>query len=115
MSESLKEPMFMDLYSDGCAMADEIDDFIDRWHTEAHVVAGCPVPIHEFLGMTRDEYEAWVHDASVLPHIVRARMSKMSLDAVMHEHVDDMRLAARADNQTAIEALGKWLERRRRA
>lgn len=105
----------MDLYSGGYILADEIDDFIDRWHEDAHVVVGRPTPIYEFLGMTREEYEAWVHDASVLPHIVRARMSHTSLDAVMHQHIDDMLLAARADNQTAIEALGKWLERRRKA
>ncbi|WP_428483372.1 hypothetical protein [Rhodopila sp.] len=115
MSNSLKQPTFMDLYSGGYLMADEIDDFIDRWHEEAKVVETDSIPINEFLGMTRDEYEAWVHDASVLPHIVRARMSHASLDAVMHEHVDNMLLAARADNQTAIKALGKWLERRRTA
>lgn len=115
MSSSPTQPTFLDLYSDGYLLADEIDDFIDRWHEEASTVVGRPIPLHEFLGMTRDEYEAWVHDSSVLPHIVRARMSHTSLDAVMHEHVDHMLLAARADNQTAIEALGKWLERRRRA
>ena len=115
MSSVAKQPTFMDLYSNGQAMADEIDDFIDRWHEEAPAVAGPPVPIYEFIGMARDEYEAWVHDASVLPHIVRARIGHMSLEAAMHEHIDDMRLAARADNRTAIEALGKWLERRRKA
>lgn len=115
MSSLSKQPTFMDLYSDGHALADEIDEFIDRWHSESPTAVGHLISLHEFLGMTRDEYEAWVHDASVLPHIVRARMSHTSLDAVMHEHIDDMLLAARANNQTAIEALGKWLERRRRA
>lgn len=113
MSSVPKQPMFMDLYSDGYVMADEIDDFIDHWHEEAPVAAGRPMPLHEFLGMNRDEYEAWVHDASVLPHIMRARIRKTPLDVVMREHIDDMRLAARANNETAIEALGKWLERRR--
>ena len=115
MSSLPQQPTFMDLYGGGYVMADEIDDFIDRWHEAAPVVAGRPVPMHEFLGMTRDEYEAWVHDASVLPHVVRARLGHTSLDEIMHEHIDDMLLAARANNQTAIEALGKWLERRRRA
>lgn len=115
MSSSSKQPTFMDQYVEGHVMADEIDDFVDRWHDEAPIIMGHPVPMHDFLGMSRDEYEAWVHDPSVLPHIVRARMSQVSLDVVMNEHVDDMLLAARADNRTAIEALGKWLDRRRRA
>lgn len=115
MSSSPKQPTFMGLYSNGYVMADEIDDFIDRWHEIASAAAGSRVSIHDFLGMTRDEYEAWVHDASVLPHIVRARMSQSPLDTIMSEHMDEMLLAARANNRTAIEALGKWLERRKRA
>lgn len=75
---SLSNPAtFMDLYSAGHAMADEIDDFVDRWHEEPPA-AGRLVLLYEFLGMTRDEYEAWVHDASVLPQIVRARMRHTS-------------------------------------
>ena len=77
MSSLSKPATFMDLYSGGHVVADEIDDFVDRWHEETPV-AGLPVPLHEFLGMTRDEYEAWVHDASVLPQIVRARMKHTS-------------------------------------
>jgi hypothetical protein len=115
MSDVFRPSTFMRLYSDGHAMADEIDDFIDRWHQEAPTIDGQLVSLHDFLGMTKDEYEAWVHDVSVLPHIVRARMNHTSLDTVMREHIDDMLLAARADNRTAIEALGKWLERRRSA
>lgn len=115
MSNSPRQPTFMHLYSNGYVMADEIDDFIDRWHDMTPVGGRSHASIHEFLGMTRDEYEAWIHDASVLPHIVRARMSHSSLDAIMSEHVDDMLLAARANNRTAIEALGKWLERRKKA
>ena len=115
MSSPPKQPNFMDLYSTGHVMAGQIDDFIDRWHEESPVTVGCHVPLCEFLGMTRDEYEAWVHDASVLPYIVRARESHISLDAMLSEHVDDMLLAARTDKHTAIEALGKWLERRRKA
>lgn len=74
----LGQPTFMELYSNGYAMAHEIDDFIDRWHEEAAVVSGHAVPLFEFLGMGRDEYEAWVRDPSVLPLIVRARMAQTS-------------------------------------
>jgi len=114
MYNAPKQSTFMDLYSNGYVMADEIDDFVDRWHDEAPIVKGRQIPLSEFLGMMPEEYEAWVHDASVLPHIVRARRTHTTLDTAVHEHVDDMLLAACADNRTAIEALGKWLARRRR-
>jgi hypothetical protein len=78
MSSSFTPLTFMELYSEGAVTADEIDDFIDRWHEEAPAVTGRPVPIHEFLGMTWDEYEAWVRDPSVLPSILRTRTSDTS-------------------------------------
>jgi len=38
-------------------------DEVDRWH-EMH---GDGVPLHEFLGMTHDEYARWVENPSKLP------------------------------------------------
>ena len=47
---------FFDLYSQGMALPDEIDDFIDRWHEgRASQVSG--LPLHEYLRLTRDECE----------------------------------------------------------
>ncbi len=110
MSSALKPPTFMELYGDGHVTADSIDDFIDRWHDEA--AAGASVSVNEFLGMTQGEYEAWVHDASVLPHILRARSGENSLDGAVREHVETMRLEAGAGKHSAIQALGQWLDRR---
>jgi len=76
MSDAAIHPTFMELYSEGHVTADEIDDFIERWHKLASV-PGHSIPLYEFLGMTRDEYEAWVHDASILPHILHARTNRM--------------------------------------
>ncbi len=76
MSNSTHRLTFVDLYADGSVTADDIDDFVDRWHEETPTVDGRLVPMSEFLGMTRDEYEAWVRDASMLPHIVRARQEQ---------------------------------------
>jgi hypothetical protein len=80
MSDIFRERTFMDLYCDDRAVADEIDDFIGNWHEQAPMKEGGPIPLHDYLGMTRDEYEAWVHDAFILPSIVRARMCHTSLD-----------------------------------
>jgi hypothetical protein len=66
MSETQSQPTFMELYRSGSVAADDIDDFIDRWHDQPRGGDARSVPISEFLGMTRAEHEAWVHDASVL-------------------------------------------------
>lgn len=48
-----------------------INDAIDAWHQQADHHLG--VPLHQGLGITRDEYRAWVKDASALARLVEAR------------------------------------------
>ena len=45
----------------GDATAAEIDDHIDAWHS-----SGSELPLHAYLGMTAEQYAAWVIDASSL-------------------------------------------------
>ncbi len=59
---------FMDMCLSGEALPDEIGDFVDRWHESDGTLS-----IHEFLGMTREEYLSWVKDPNVLPRIPGAR------------------------------------------
>ena len=58
---------FIDMCLSGEALLDDIDDFVDRWHD-----GDSALPIHEYLGMTRDEYLSWVRNPDVLPQIVGA-------------------------------------------
>lgn len=74
MSSNASNPTFFELYSCGKALAEEIDDFIDRWHEEMTGKSGKQlIPIHKFLGLTEDEYAVWVQDPGILPMILNAR------------------------------------------
>ena len=53
----------------GDASIKDIDDYIDNWHQR-----DSDLSLHEFLGMTRNEYHLWVEDPSCLPYIVNARV-----------------------------------------
>lgn len=44
-----------------------IDDAIDAWHAAPHG------HLHVALGLTREEFHAWVKDASTLTRLVEAR------------------------------------------
>jgi hypothetical protein len=68
----------MDRYAQGDVIAEDIDDYVDLWHNDAPTRDGRVVSLGDFLGMTRGEYEAWVHDDSALPHILQARISGAS-------------------------------------
>lgn len=104
---------FFDLYSLGRALPDEIDDYIDQWHERADDRAKS-LPLHEYLGLTRDEYELWVRDPDLLPQILIARREARPLGEVMNDYLDELPMAARADSAATIKALKAWLMRRQR-
>jgi hypothetical protein len=116
MSSSLAKadsPTFFELYSRGQALPDDIDDFIDRWHEGADLQAKS-LPLHDYLGLTLDEYELWVHDPDILPQILIARRESRAISEVMNEYLDELPMAARADDAATVRALRAWLARQQR-
>jgi hypothetical protein len=63
---------FFDLYSRGEAQAEDIDDYVDRWHDNADAQAAT-LSLHEYLGLTKAEYDHWVQAPGSLPDILRTR------------------------------------------
>jgi hypothetical protein len=59
---------FVSLAISGHATADQIDDYVDRWHSEPGNLS-----LHEFLGMSRDEYALWVRSPDMLGAILTSR------------------------------------------
>jgi hypothetical protein len=57
----------------GQVQPEEIDDFIDQWHVDKP-----PAPLHEFLGMTWDEYALWVERPAALNAILFAHRVNLS-------------------------------------
>ena len=112
MSEShtqARAPSFLDLYSRGEASADDIDDFVDRWHDAGEPWAQ-DLELHEYLGMTHEEYEVWLCDPLALPAILDARRSGRALAAVMADRYEALRSANRPADATILFSLGNWLK-----
>lgn len=61
---------FVEAYLAGEASIGDIDNWVDYWHTHETGHA-----LHEFLGMTHDEYEQWLKSGenAVLQSILEAR------------------------------------------
>ena len=114
MSRSSVVPKsFFELYSKGNALEEEIDDFIHEWHVAMKGRVGSDlVQLHDFLGMSQDEFDVWIQDSDALPHILNSRLEGRSIEEVMTKHVDDMLLAARAVDKSSIIALRAWLDSR---
>lgn len=58
---------FIAMCLSGEVAPDDIDEFVGKWHEGDGKGA-----IYEYLGMTREEYFAWVRDPNALSDIVRA-------------------------------------------
>jgi hypothetical protein len=71
---------FIDLCLTGKAQATDIDQYVDQWHN----AEGGSLELHEFLGMTFEEYSMWATKPSVLPEILSARgkhdLTQIALD-----------------------------------
>ena len=102
---------FFDLYSQGKALPDDINDFIDRWHDTA---LAKDIPLHDYLGLSRDEYEVWLYDPLCLPQILQARTSGRSLVEIMAERFETLRRANDPAHKTILFSLGNWLHARRK-
>ena len=89
----------------GEAFMDEIDDYIARWHAG---LAGKNQELHEFLGMSWEEYSLWATRTSILASILNSKIRHISLD----EELDFERvaLAARAKNNQEALKMEEWLK-----
>jgi len=63
-----RTPSFFERYLNGEVRADDIDDYVDAWHAHPN-----HQELHEFLGMSKEEYAAWLRDPEDLAEIARAR------------------------------------------
>lgn len=93
---------FVEKCLNGDVLLDEVDEYVETWHT-----ADTDQSLPEFLGMTEEEYNAWVLDESVLPYILKARKYHQSLERVLEHDVE--RVAARNGSQADVLQLLKWL------
>ena len=109
MSEVRTEaPSFFERYSRGECSADDTDDFVDRWHDAYKGRTEYP-PLHEYLGLTGQEYEILLGDPYSLPRILEARQSSRSLIDIMAEHFVQLRAANRPEDASIIYSLDHWL------
>lgn len=90
----------------GRALIHDIDDVVDEWHDG---VAGEDQELHEYLGMSMQEYGVWMTDPSVLRFIIAARRNGRTLEDELSS--DFYKMAARASTKDEVMKLEEWLKR----
>jgi hypothetical protein len=86
----------------GDSLLEDIDDYIDTWHE-----GDSEEPLYAFLGMTQEEYAAWVEAPDVLAFIVTAHKYRTTLkEAIAQAAV----MAARSDTVARASQIETWLK-----
>lgn len=85
----------------GDALLDEIDDYIDKWHE-----GDSDIPLHTYLGMSREEYAAWLKSPENLTYIVAAYKYNINYKDVI---VQAATMAARSSDASKMSEISNWL------
>jgi hypothetical protein len=100
------EPNFVQKCLAGEALAEDIDDYVDRWHNGE----GDPeASLAGFLGFTDEEYKLWAEKPSSLPFILNARRGGVSLREP-RDYDNTYLIAARDLSTEDAEELIQWLK-----
>ena len=95
---------FVELCLQGECLPEEIDDYVDTWHEHES-----NVPLHKFLGMTREEYSLWVTEPSARYFILGAhRTGKDAVELI--RDFNALPIAARAESTNKAQQLVCWLK-----
>ena len=86
-----------------------IDDEIDAWHE-----ADTTIPLHEWLGLTTDEYQLFVEKLASIHIILAARHENRSLKELLDAKDAVSLIAARGVSAAEVTELSKWLKATRR-
>lgn len=96
---------FMDEVLHGIALWTDIDDWVDRWHDGAGTAE-----LHEFLGMSWDEYRLWAEQPSALRLLIAARERGEPVGRMLEE-ADEFSFAARGLSAKDAETVHLWLQK----
>ncbi|MFD3688335.1 hypothetical protein ACFWTE_26345 [Nocardiopsis sp. NPDC058631] len=104
-----EEITFVEAALSGHAGLEDIDLYIDAWHD-----GDDDRDLHDYLGMTWDEYRLWVERPESLRYIISSRAHEKPIEAELFEQAQrKYALAARAKENQAQGVLD-WLIKQKR-
>jgi hypothetical protein len=95
---------FVELCLEGSVLEEEIEQFVEAWHEGRD---GAGMELHEYLGMSWEEYQLWTTTPSVLSFVLTARKRGTSLDQELSQ--DRYAMAARAGSVAEAAKVEAWL------
>lgn len=97
----------MSKFIDDCINADalleEIDDYIEKWHT-----TDSNESVYEYLGMSEEEYFLWVECDSLLKYIIVAHEKNININDVLEDAYTN-KMVARSTSPEEAKEIYNWL------
>lgn len=97
----------------GRAYARDIDDFVEYWHEAPEGSDAAKVELHEFLGLTWDEYKLWTERPESLRFSIAAHRANQSVHDVIKQTALAGAAARSSEHAEAAKVL-QWLIERGR-
>jgi hypothetical protein len=95
---------YMDQVLEGEALWTDIDDYVARWHEEQP-----GLELHDFLGMTWDEYALWAEQPRALRLIIAARQRDEPVVELV-QRTEEHAVAARGLSDRDVRVVRSWLQ-----
>ena len=109
----MSDHTFVEQCLEGTATLDEIDDFVEAWHE-----GDDPRDLHDYLGLTWEEYALFGERPEALRYIMFSRKHGVPVEDVLQEYsagVEDLEpVAARAADPAEARAVLEWLKKKGR-
>ncbi|QKW58319.1 hypothetical protein [Stenotrophomonas sp. NA06056] len=101
-----RELSFIDKCIRGQELPDGIDGAVQAWHDDASI----EMELSEYIGLTEEEYSAWLLDSSVILSVITARTNGQTFDEYIKGAMA-LPLAARGQGLSENSPVVKWLRR----
>jgi hypothetical protein len=114
MSSSVRtRSTFIDDVLAGRAQLSDIEDYIEAWHDAPDDSVEASLQVHEFLGMTWEEYRLWGEQPASLRFVIAARRANQPVTAVLKQ-TKMAGAAARSPEHVEATKVLQWLADRGR-
>jgi len=104
-----KRSTFIDDVLAGRALAADIHDYIARWHDAPDESPEAQLELHEYLGMSWEDYRLWAERPSSLRFVLAARREHKPVPVFL-EQVRLVGAAARSSDVNEAERVLQWLK-----
>jgi hypothetical protein len=102
---------FVDDVLAGHASLDDMDDYVDAWHGLSDDAPEASLELHEYLGLTWDEYRRWGTHPESLRFVLAAKRANLPEEDILAA-TEIVGAAARSNDSSDADRVLNWLAER---